>query len=219
MAPKMTIVKDAGGRGVAGAARVMVERLVKAGKAKSEIRAALLARGTSKSRASQLLKDTKSPHAERAEGQIPQLEFPRPLIGAPARRLRAKQTPLLRAVQPQRGDSILVLREPWLSLILSGAKTLEIRSFRKSPCNVFLSKAGTQTLYGQAHLCQAYPISSNEAWCALRSEHCVPGVERLYKERTHGIPLTHVECIRPVRYKPTPGAQSFAKFVPVAEQV
>lgn len=57
MAPKQSATKDTGGRGKEGKPLAMARRLFGEGKTTSEIRAALLAKGTSKSRACQLLKE------------------------------------------------------------------------------------------------------------------------------------------------------------------
>ena len=116
---------------------------------------------------------------------------------------------------PQLGDSILVLHQQWLSHILDGSKVLEIRSVNKRPCDVFLAMSGTQTLYGKAHLGQAFRIETDEQWRELQGQHLVPNRLRLYGGRTHGIPLSNVRRIAPVRYKTKQGAVGFVKFAPI----
>ena len=116
---------------------------------------------------------------------------------------------------PQLGDSILVLQQQWLSHILDGSKVLEIRSVNKRPCDVFLAMSGTQTLYGKAHLGQAFRIETDEQWRELQGQHLVPNRLRLYGGRTHGIPLSNVRRIAPVRYKTKHGAVGFVKFAPI----
>ena len=116
---------------------------------------------------------------------------------------------------PQVGDRIIVLQEQWLARILDGSKVLEIRHVNTRPCDVFLAMSGTQTLYGRAHLGQAFRIETDEQWRELQGQHLVPNRLRLYGDRTHGIPLSNVRRIAPVRYKTKHGAIGFVTFEPI----
>ena len=116
---------------------------------------------------------------------------------------------------PRAGDSILVLQKQWLDRILDGSKVLEIRNVNKRPCDVFLAMSGTQTLYGRAHLGQAFRIKTDEQWRELQGQHLVDSRLRLYGDKTHGIPLSQVRRIAPVRYKTKQGAVGFVTFVPI----
>jgi hypothetical protein len=71
--------------------------------------------------------------------------------------------------QPAPGDRILILRQPWLDLILSGAKTLEIRSRRLARQTYFL---GCQRcIYGSALVSDAFVIHTARQWQALFPQH------------------------------------------------
>ena len=108
-----------------------------------------------------------------------------------------------------------MLQDQWLARILDGSKVLEIRHINKRPCDVFLAMSGTQTLYGKAHLGQAFRIETDEQWRELQGQHLVDSHERKYGDRTHGIPLSQVRHIAPVRYKTKQGAVGFVRFAPI----
>ena len=94
----------------------------------------------------------------------------------------------------ERGDRILIVRQPWLDLILSGEKTLEIRESRMKPGAYFLGCRGH--VFGKISIGAAMPLDA-DGWMERRMEHRVPG-PMPYK-RTYGLPIE-----RAVRVKTLP---------------
>ena len=70
---------------------------------------------------------------------------------------------------PQPADRILILKQPWLDLILQGTKTLEIRSQPLSAGRYWLGHK--KMIFGAAQLGQAIPVLSAEQWASLRPQH------------------------------------------------
>ena len=70
---------------------------------------------------------------------------------------------------PVPGDRILILRRPWLDLILSGAKKLEIRSRKLSRQTYFLGCR--RCIYGSAMVSDASVIDTARQWRALFPQH------------------------------------------------
>jgi hypothetical protein len=62
---------------------------------------------------------------------------------------------------PRPGDKILILRSCWLELVLSGAKTLEIRSRNLSPGLYWVGAKGK--IYGRVRLHAATQIQTAKA--------------------------------------------------------
>lgn len=75
--------------------------------------------------------------------------------------------PLFRPPAP--GDRILILKQPWLDLILSGLKTLEIRSRRLARQTYFLGCR--RYIYGSAVVSDAFVIDTPMQWRALLPQH------------------------------------------------
>ena len=71
--------------------------------------------------------------------------------------------------RPKRGDRILVVRPQWIGLILSGEKTLEIRSRNLSLGKYWLGMKGK--IYGRIQLEAGTLIASVQAWTELRFRH------------------------------------------------
>ena len=117
------------------------------------------------------------------------------------------------APPPCDGDRILVLRQPWLDLILRGEKTMEIRSRRVRPGLYYIGMRGV--LYGRVHLKEGSKIETEKSWQKLRRRHQVDRQELPY-ERTWGFELENVQHLRaPVPYNHPRGAIGFVRFRPV----
>ena len=115
---------------------------------------------------------------------------------------------------PARGERILILREHWLALILSGEKTLEIRSKRLKQGDIWLGYQ--KEIVGKAHLGEAIFIDSTEAWNERRSQHLVETRILPYK-KTWGLPLAKVSRLRKkVPYVHPRGAIGIVRFIPPA---
>ena len=75
------------------------------------------------------------------------------------------------ALAPQIGDSIMVLKQPWLGHILSGQKTLEIRSRKHKTGMVWLAEGGQ--IYGRCNIEAAQKLTIEE-FRALEHQHLWP---------------------------------------------
>ena len=112
--------------------------------------------------------------------------------------------------RPQENDSILILRDPWIGLILSGSKTLEIRGARLRPQTMWLGSRGL--IFGQARIESAREIETDEAWQELYPQHRWDRSTRPYK-RTFAMHLTEVQRLnRPQHYRHSRGAIGIVKY-------
>ena len=110
---------------------------------------------------------------------------------------------------PQPGDKILVMKEPWLSLILSGAKTVELRGAALKGGKYFLGYK--QKIYGVIETGHPYFIESDQQFRGLRPLHRVIG-GRPYKN-TFGLPIVSCRTIKPhVPYIHRRGAIGIVKY-------
>lgn len=73
--------------------------------------------------------------------------------------------------EPRVGDRIMVVRQPWLNLILEGTKTMELRARKHWPGRVWLGMGGS--IYGWATISDAVAISF-EDFRAREPEHRWP---------------------------------------------
>lgn len=69
----------------------------------------------------------------------------------------------------------LIIRDPWITRILDGAKTWEMRS---TPAlyrgRVALIRKGTGMAFGTAELVDSLPALDTESFCAARKNHGIP---------------------------------------------
>ena len=125
--------------------------------------------------------------------------------------VKSTETPTFGST-PARGERILILREHWLELILSGEKTLEIRGKRLKQGDVWLGYR--QEVMGKAYLGEAIFIDSAEAWNARRSQHRVETRALPYK-KTWALPLAKVLRLpKTVPYLHPRGAVGLVRFIP-----
>jgi hypothetical protein len=110
---------------------------------------------------------------------------------------------------PRPGDRILVLRPHWLSLILSGEKTLEIRGRKLSAGWYWLGAWGM--IHGRAFLTAATRITTAQAFRDLRVLHRIDMDELPYK-KTYGLSITCCECMGPIPYVHPRGAAGIVKY-------
>ena len=89
------------------------------------------------------------------------------------------------------GDRILVLKEPWLRLLLSGEKTLEIRGSRLKGGRYFL---GSKSIaWGVAIFGDPVELDLAE-FQARKREHLVEADKLPYK-RTFGMPVLTIRAL------------------------
>lgn len=92
-------------------------------------------------------------------------------------------------------DPILVIKPYWLDKILTGAKTLELRSNScrsKIGLNIWLAASGTSSVCAKAMIAECRVINSQEELNALRPEHCYVG--NLPYHPTYAWKLVNVAC-------------------------
>jgi hypothetical protein len=109
---------------------------------------------------------------------------------------------------PQQGDRILILKERWLGLILSGAKTMEIRSQKLRAGKYYLGYK--EKIYGCVIIGLPVPITTIQQWQALYPCHLVNSSTLPY-ERTFGLPILSVHSLKGT-YKHPKGAIGIVKY-------
>ncbi len=113
---------------------------------------------------------------------------------------------------PKEGARILVLRAHWLELILSGAKTMEVRCRRLQPGPCLLGSGGQ--IFGEAEIGPGLRISTAAEWRSLRAEHRVETDEPPYA-KTWALPVVNVTRFeRTVAYRHPRGAVGIVKYRP-----
>jgi len=134
---------------------------------------------------------------------------------------------------PRIGDPILVIKQPWLDLILDGRKTLEVRGTSVSFLNhgdvVFLSQSRTGEIQGRMRFVSCEPLHRQD-WDARRDEHLIPGAiteweyhpitnPRGYK-RLFGWKLSHAERLgEAVPYHVVRGTVIWRRFARSAREL
>ena len=95
--------------------------------------------------------------------------------------------------EPEIGDSIMVLKQPWLGHILRGQKTLEIRSRKHKTGMVWLAEGGQ--IYGRCNIEAAEELTIEE-FRALEHQHLWPADrDPPYKPRLCGLQLADVHVL------------------------
>ena len=113
-------------------------------------------------------------------------------------------------VQPQSGSRVLVLKKPWLDLMLTGEKTLEVRGRKLKGGVYYLGSRGL--IHGRAVFESAFAINDEAQWNALLPKHRVCDPALPYK-RTFGLLVKKVMRITPpVAYVHPRGAIGIVKY-------
>ena len=114
------------------------------------------------------------------------------------------------------GSPILVIKPEWLSLIMCGKKTIEIRASacRKEPgTRIYLSPSKTATVVGVATFIRSIGPMDEIEWCDLRTEH-LSEAQRPYP-KTHGWCFSNVELFtHPIPYLVKRGSIVWRKYAP-----
>jgi hypothetical protein len=133
------------------------------------------------------------------------------------------ETPLS---QPSLGDSIMVLKEQWLELILSKRKVLEIRSANRVPgvyflgCKHLIDGVATHLIHGVATTLPAERIPSFARFAALLPLHQYEQLESMPYRNTWALPLRDVRRIHPpIPYVHHHGSIGWCRFEPVPGEV
>ena len=109
---------------------------------------------------------------------------------------------------PKPGDRILIVKEPWLSLILAGKKKMEIRGARLSSGKWYLGFK--KQIYGVMVTGKAQHIPTSNQFRELRGLHRVSG--SLPYKKTFGLPIQHVSVLKPMFFTHPRGAQSIVLY-------
>ena len=110
---------------------------------------------------------------------------------------------------PREGDKILIVKQPWLDLILTGLKTMEIRGRPLRSGWYWIGHGGK--IYGRVSLDTAVRVQNKAHWQALRSMHCVEAEEPIYK-KSFGLPIVEAERLPSIPYKMKKGAIGIVRF-------
>ena len=95
---------------------------------------------------------------------------------------------------PCDGDRILILKHNWLSLVVDGSKTMEIRGSKLKAGKCFF--CWKSNIYASAILGEPIEIPDIQQWGNLRMQHRVLGNVLPYK-KTYGLPIRNVERLEP----------------------
>ena len=113
---------------------------------------------------------------------------------------------------PVLGDRMIVVKEPYTSLIMDGTKTLELRS-RAVRGEFYLADSTTHTVKGKLTFGESRELSQEEYENA-RDEHCVEQPTKRYK-KTFGTVITSVQPVaEEPPYEGKRGAIGFVRFQP-----
>ncbi|CAJ1412828.1 unnamed protein product [Effrenium voratum] len=117
---------------------------------------------------------------------------------------------------PAVGDRVLVMRQPWLDLVLSGEKTLELRATRHALGRVWLGMGGK--VYGGVTIAGSRVLSEAE-FHEFADQHLWPRDAALpYERRVCGLALTAPQRLaEPIPYWRPPGAVGVNIFRRTAE--
>ena len=79
----------------------------------------------------------------------------------------------------------LILKEPWASLVVSGEKTLEIRTMKtkKIGKEIYIAKAGTKTLIGKVTIDKCILLSENECDALADKHHATKYIKHIKNKK------------------------------------
>ena len=113
-------------------------------------------------------------------------------------------------MRPRAGDKILILKQPWLNLILSGQKKIEVRGSAFRAGKYFLGHK--QIIYGQVEIGEPRAILTMDKWKELEPLHLVSLPVLPYK-RTFGLPVLSVKKMsKRLLYVHPKGAVAIVKY-------
>ena len=112
---------------------------------------------------------------------------------------------------PVPGDRISVLQRQWLDLLLSGGKTMEVRS-RNLGAGVKYYLGHRGRIYGSVVIAEVEEVGSVEHWRALLSFHMWDVADRPYQRTyAHRLSKVLVAC-SPVPYQHPRGAVGLVRY-------
>lgn len=121
---------------------------------------------------------------------------------------------------PTPGDPVLVVRKPYIDMILRGEKTLEIRGCRclkDIGTRIYLSASGSGAICGSVIFEGCLGPMTLKDWDEYRAMHRVDHREPMYK-KTYGWRFATAEVIYPpIPYVVKRGTISWRYYEPVGE--
>ena len=109
------------------------------------------------------------------------------------------------------GDRILIVKPCWLQLILSGAKTMEIRGTAYRPGKYWLGHQ--RQILAVAQLGKPLRVSTPEQWISLQPQHRVMRSDLPYKN-TFALPIESVRPVSPFPFRHPRGAINIVRYRP-----
>ena len=106
-------------------------------------------------------------------------------------------------------DRILIVKEPWLNLILAGEKTIEVRGTPYRPGHYFVGH--NQLIRGEIVLGVAKQVRTEDEWNFLRPRHRVPSATLPYR-KTCALPVVSVQRVAPTPFVHPRGAINIVKY-------
>jgi len=104
----------------------------------------------------------------------------------------------------------LILKEPWASLVVSGQKTLEIRTMKtkKVGKEIYIAKAGTKTLIGKVTIDKCILLSENECDALTDKHRAAKYIKHIKNKKIYGWFLKNAVAFeKAIPYQHPPGAQ------------
>ena len=117
----------------------------------------------------------------------------------------------MKAMAPKLGDKIMIFKDKWASLILSGQKKLEVRSKPYKEGSYWIGCK--QKILGKCTLEKPLQIKTKSEWKQLQSLHCCEIDELPYKN-TWVFQISNVEVSPEMTYKHPKGAVSIVRYHP-----
>ena len=106
----------------------------------------------------------------------------------------------------------LIVKEPWATMIVTGKKTIELRTRRTTKIGeeIYIAKAGTKTLIGKVTIQKCSSLTKDE-YHLLKDKHKAAGI---YANRQiYGWFLSNpVQFQQPIPYRHPQGAQMWVKL-------
>ena len=124
------------------------------------------------------------------------------------------EAPASRPAWPEPEEPLLVLKQEWTDLVISGRKTLEIRGYSCSPGRWLFGTS--KAVFGMLEFGEAFKVTSEKHWQALTPQHCVQEPGRPYGSRCTANPIIDVQVYpAPIPYQWQRGCVGHARFRPV----
>ena len=110
---------------------------------------------------------------------------------------------------PKNGDKILVMKANWLSMILAGHKTMEIRGTAFRAGKYYLGHKGL--IHGVVQLGAPACIESDKRWRELAHQHKMARATRPYK-KTFGLGILKMKPTCKYSYHHPRGAIAIVRY-------